>query len=179
MVPTTPPHEDQQSLPIFPIKGPANEPSGDPQPLMVWGELTLFAWQVSGNPWRMKEFQRKQSILSVCPTLRLGDCGKAGAVRAASLSDIANFLSSEFENGKQYSTLNTYRSAISATHPPIEGYPVGQHLIVCRLLQGMFNERLPQPKVPVHLGCRGRCRVPEINGTPNKALSYKDLTMNW
>ena len=100
---------------------------------MVWGELTLTAWQVFGNPWRVKEFQRKQLILSVLPgdqgwrspTLRLGDCGKAGAVRG-----IANFLSSEFENGKQYSTLNTYRSAISATHPPIEGYPVGQHLLI-------------------------------------------------
>ena len=28
MVPTTPPHEHQQSLPSSPIKGPANEPSG-------------------------------------------------------------------------------------------------------------------------------------------------------
>ena len=68
-------------------------PQGDPHPLMVRGELNLTAWQVSGNPWRVKEFQRKQSMLSVLPgdkgrkspTLRLGDCGKAGAVRGISI----------------------------------------------------------------------------------------------
>ena len=68
-------------------------PQGDPHPLMVRGELTLIAWQVSGNPWKVKEFQNKQSILSVLPgdeglrspTLRLGDCGKAGAVRGISI----------------------------------------------------------------------------------------------
>ena len=66
---------------------------GDQHPLMVWGELTLIVWQVSGNPWRIKEFQRKQSILSVLlgdeglrsPTLQLGDCGKAGTVRGISI----------------------------------------------------------------------------------------------
>ena len=64
-------------------------PQGDPHPLIVRGELILIAWQVSGNPWRVEEYQRKQSVLSVLPgdgglrspTLRLGDCGKAGAVR--------------------------------------------------------------------------------------------------
>ena len=66
---------------------------GDPHPLMVQGELTLIAWQVSGNPWRIKESQRKQSILYVVlgdeglrtPILWLGDCGKAGTVRGISI----------------------------------------------------------------------------------------------
>ena len=75
------------------LKNLITNPQGDPHPLMVRGELTLIAWQVSGNPWRVKEFQRKQSILSVLPgdkglrnpTLRLVDCGKAGAVRGISI----------------------------------------------------------------------------------------------
>ena len=75
------------------LKDLLTNPQGDQHPLMVLGELTLIAWQVSGNPWRVKEFQRKQSILSVLPgdeglrnpTLRLGDCGKAGAVRGISI----------------------------------------------------------------------------------------------
>ena len=53
---------------------------------MVWGELTLIALQVSGNPWRVEEYQRKQSVLFVLPgdgglrspTLHFGDSGKAG-----------------------------------------------------------------------------------------------------
>ena len=64
-------------------------PQGVLHSLMVRGELALIAWQVSSNPWRVEEFQRKQSVLSALPgdgrlrspTLRLGDCGKAGAVR--------------------------------------------------------------------------------------------------
>ena len=34
---------------------------------------------------------------------------------------------------------------MSATLPPVEGHPVGQHPLVCRLLQGMFNQRPPAP----------------------------------
>ena len=38
------------------------------------------------------------------------------------------------------------RSALSATLPPIEGHPVGQHPLVTSLLQGVFNERPPMPR---------------------------------
>ena len=50
------------------------------------------------------------------------------------------------DHHKQYTTLNSYRSALSATLHHIDGRPVGQHPIVCRLLQGMFNERPPAPR---------------------------------
>ena len=65
---------------------------------------------------------------------------------SASLEDIVEFLTSEFQAGFQYSTINSIRSALSATLPPIDGTPVGQHPLVSRLLQGIFNRRPPLPK---------------------------------
>ena len=56
------------------------------------------------------------------------------------------FTVEKFQEGKQHSTLNGYRFALSATIPPIEGYPVGQHPLVSRALQGSFNKRPPMPK---------------------------------
>jgi hypothetical protein len=39
------------------------------------------------------------------------------------IADIADFLTHGFNSGKQHSTINSYRSAISNTHPQIDGYP--------------------------------------------------------
>ena len=50
---------------------------------------------------------------------------------SATVAEIANFLTHQFRDGKQYSTINSYRSAISNTHPHIEGYPTGKHPIIC------------------------------------------------
>ena len=63
-----------------------------------------------------------------------------------SVTPVVEFITQKFLEGKQYSILNLYRSALSATIPPIEGHPVGQHPLVCRALQGSFNKRPPMPK---------------------------------
>ena len=82
---------------------------------------------------------------------------------SASVAEIADFLT-QFNNGKQYSTINSYLSAISNTHPQIDGYPVGTHPIICRLMQGVFNERPSEPKnilksgSPFIFGINGRHR---------------------
>ena len=65
---------------------------------------------------------------------------------SATIAEIADFLTHQFRDGKQYSTINSYRSAISNTHPHIEGYPTGKHPIICRLMRGVFNERPSEPK---------------------------------
>lgn len=65
---------------------------------------------------------------------------------SASIPLIADFLTSQYNEGKQYSTLNAYRSTISSIHPEIDGGPIGQHRDIKRLMEGMFNERPPQPK---------------------------------
>ena len=63
-----------------------------------------------------------------------------------SIAKVVDFLSDLFQASLQYSTLNTYRSAISSTIPQVEGCPVGQHPLVCKFMKGVFNSRPPQPK---------------------------------
>ena len=65
---------------------------------------------------------------------------------SADIQSILAFLADEFEKGKQYRSLNCYRSALSSAHLPIEGFQVGQHPLVSRLLKGAFNLRPPQPR---------------------------------
>ncbi len=60
-----------------------------------------------------------------------------------SIEKVINFLTEAFHQGYQNSTMNLFRSALSASLPPLEGYPVGQHPLVIRLLQGIFNSRPP------------------------------------
>ena len=91
------------------------------------------------------------------------------------VKEILDFLAFEFESGKQYSTMNSYRSALSAFHMPIEGYAVGTHPLVLRLLQGMFNQRPPQPRYEstwnVNVVLAFLAKLPD-----NKDLSLVDLT---
>ena len=62
------------------------------------------------------------------------------------VSDLVHFLTELFEQGKQYSTINTYRSAISSTVPPLDRTPMGQHKILCSFMEGVFNKRPPKPR---------------------------------
>ena len=62
------------------------------------------------------------------------------------LSGILNYLSTLFEKGLQYRTINLQRSAISPYHNYVDGKPVGKHPRVCALLTGVFNQRPPQPR---------------------------------
>ena len=62
------------------------------------------------------------------------------------VADIANFLAELYQDGYAYSSLNSYRSAISSVHEHIEGYPVGQHPQIARILKGAYNLRPPKPR---------------------------------
>ena len=64
----------------------------------------------------------------------------------APTSAIFDFLACQFVDGKQYRTINSYCSAISMTHTPIDGVVVGKHPLVTRLMKGIFNCRPPQPR---------------------------------
>ena len=57
-----------------------------------------------------------------------------------------NFLAHLYQEGYQYRSLNSYRSAISSVHEKVDGYQVGQHPLVTRLIKGAFHERPPQPR---------------------------------
>ena len=94
---------------------------------------------------------------------------------SAPIGAILDFLTHEFTEGKQYRTLNSYRSAISMTHPPIDGTVIGKHPLVSRLMRGIFNSRPPQPR---YSGAWDVGRVLEYIRSlgDNKVLKLKDLT---
>ena len=62
------------------------------------------------------------------------------------IAQVANFLAYLYKEGYQYSSVNAYRSAISSVHEKIDGYTVGQHPLVCRLVKGVFHARPPLPR---------------------------------
>ena len=65
---------------------------------------------------------------------------------SASIESVLSFLASQFHKGHQYRSLNIYRSAISSAHPRIDGFEIGKHPLVTRLMKGVFNKRPPLPK---------------------------------
>ena len=97
-----------------------------------------------------------------------------------SMVDILDFLTESVESGLEYATINGYRSALSAYHPQIEGFKVGQHPTVCTFMTGVFNKNPPKPrysetwdvdKVLNHIRSMG-----DNAALTDKKLSYK-LTM--
>ena len=62
------------------------------------------------------------------------------------LEAIVNFLAGQFDSGMGYCTLNVYHSAISTTHPQIQGFNVGEHPLVVQLFKGIFNSCPPMPR---------------------------------
>ena len=65
---------------------------------------------------------------------------------STSVGSFLGFLAHQFSVGREYRSLNVYRSAVSSTHLPVEGFPIGQHPLISRLLKGAFNECPPKPK---------------------------------
>ncbi len=63
-----------------------------------------------------------------------------------SLSDILEYLSDLFADGKSYSLINIHRSMLSSTVQPIDGVPVGQLPSVRQLLRACFNRNPPRPR---------------------------------
>ena len=60
--------------------------------------------------------------------------------------EVLEYLASLFEQGYEYRTIGCHRSAISAYHEHVDGKPIGQHPDVCALVNGVFNNRPPQPR---------------------------------
>ena len=64
----------------------------------------------------------------------------------AHVLQVLNFLADCFGEGLSYSTLNSYRSALSSTLCPCDGTTVGCDPLVSRLLKGIYNLRPPLPR---------------------------------
>ena len=62
---------------------------------------------------------------------------------SVTINVVLDYLSSLFTRGLAYRTIHLHRSVLSATLPAIDGLPVGQHDLVCRLVKGVFQRRPP------------------------------------
>ena len=136
----------------------------------------LAAWHISNIATLQRRFQNQLQISS------WHNGGRNLAVHmtqypvAGPVSEVANILANLYEEGYQYRSLNSYRSAISSAHDRVDGLSIGQHPLITRLMAGAFNSRPAQPrysttwdvnKVVIHL--KNLCL--------NQALSLKDLTL--
>ena len=92
------------------------------------------------------------------------------------LNDVLNFLSELYDQGLQYRTINTMRSTLSTTLSPIDGFPVGQHPFVTRLMKGIFNSR-PIVKTLFPAWSVKTVLLMLQNWSPAKNLSLKVLTL--
>lgn len=88
---------------------------------------------------------------------------------------MVNFLAHLFNQGYQYRSLNSYRSAISSVHEKVDGYEVGKHPLVVRLIKGAFHERPPQPRYSETWDVAKVTSYLEHLGN-NASLSLNDLT---
>ena len=62
------------------------------------------------------------------------------------VSDVANFLADLYDQGYQYRSINSYRSAISSAHDQADGVNVGQNPIIVRLMAGIARSRPPMSR---------------------------------
>ena len=87
-----------------------------------------------------------------------------------------NFLADCFGEGLSYSTLNSYRSALSSTLCPRDGTTVGCDPLVSRLLKGIYNLRPPLPR---YSSTWDVSFLTQYLGTllPLNSLSLKQLTL--
>ena len=138
------------SIPETPAKDatPSSQEVRAPGLSLVWKSLKLQgisdeAASIITNSWRVgtkrqyrtclkkwEEFSCKQQIDPVRPTLIM----------------VLDFMTELYEQGQQYSSLNTARSALSSVIVLAGDVPIGKHPLVCRFLKGVFQERSALPR---------------------------------
>ena len=89
-----------------------------------------------------------------------------------------NYLSTLFDKGLQYQTLNSHHTAVSVHQSYVDGKPVGKHLKICALLTGAFNQRLPKPRYTFVWDVEIVLVYLKMNMSDNSQLCDKDLTHN-
>jgi len=91
--------------------------------------------------WRERDYSAKFRVFnSWC-------CSREVDPYCVSIMQVSDFLAHLFDKGLQYSTINGYRSMLSAVLPCIDGFKVGQHPYVVQMLKGVFNSRPPKTKL--------------------------------
>lgn len=62
------------------------------------------------------------------------------------LEDVLEYFSTLYQNGLQYSGLNTARGALSSLGITLDGISVGKHPMVIRYMRGIYNLCPPKPR---------------------------------
>ena len=151
--------------------------------------MQMAAWLISGVSGKRNSFQSKLCNSSQPhggqiqrrPIQTHGGDGLAGVllnrqIQVSTVTPVIEFLVDEFQERKRYATLNTYRSALSATLPQVEGHAVEQHPLVCRLMQGIFNKRPPVPRYGSTWEVDLVLQFIQKKMTSNADLTLKDLS---
>ena len=119
------------------------DPLGNRCPLIIINSLPPAGWRVSGSPLFRGPIKRSYRYSPLFPTqistnAQYKSCWAKWCCWCRqqqddnfrpAVSDLVHVLTELFDQGKQYSTINTYRSAISTTVPPLDRPPLGQHNI--------------------------------------------------
>ena len=100
---------------------------------------------------------------------------------SCSIEEIMNYLSSLFDKGREYNTINGHRSAISTLHQQVEGYPIGQHPRICELMKGIARMKPPTPRYiniwDVDQVLKYFKTMPDNEKLNRKDLSLKTITL--
>ena len=141
------------------LQSEGNSPDASWLILAAWRPSTSAVYNSAWKKWHC--WCDRRQIDPLCPTL----------------ANITSFLAWAFDEGFEYRTINTYRSALSGVLPPIEGFAVGQHPLVVRLLKGILNLRPAMPRYQrswdVSLVLDYFRAQPENKDLPLKTLSRK------
>ena len=136
-------------------------PQGESHSLVIQNHLTLAAWPVSGIPSKQAAFQKTLKDYTVplgeeAQQNNMSQHGENGPCSwcherntnpfQVSIYSIIEYLTKLFQEGKEHSTINTTRSMLSVTLPPIDGSVIGKHPLVCQFMQGILNSRPPKPR---------------------------------
>ena len=115
---------------------------------LVWKSLKLKeisdkAARIIIKSWRVGTKRQYQSCLKKSDEFC---CKQQIDPIRATLTMVVDFLTDLYEQGQQYSSLNTARSALSSVIALSGEVPIGRHPLVCRFLKGVFQERPALPR---------------------------------
>ncbi|XP_065902413.1 uncharacterized protein [Dysidea avara] len=142
------------------IPTPRKPISVDPMPLLP----QLAVWHISGISSEVRTFQKK---LQHCSSSH-GGPKQTSPMTHCLENGIAGVL-----NGLSIHFLDL--SAISSVHEKVDGYNVGQHPLISRLLKGIFHDRPPLPRYTSTWNVQTVLNYLEGLGE-NQSLPLKDLS---
>jgi hypothetical protein len=72
---------------------------------------------------------------------------RALPLSSVTLRVVLDYFSDMFDRGRAFRTIRLHRSVLSSTLPPFDGHSVGDHPLVSRLIQGIFQRRPPSRRL--------------------------------